>query len=538
MRGLMQHWPLVVPTILDHAKREHGDREIVTRPVESGMRRYTYRELHSRARRVAKMLQAYGVKAGDRIATLAWNTDRHVEIWYGVMGSGAICHTINPRLFADQIAYIINDAQDRMIFAEAAFVPLLQKLRAQLRSIERIVVLDAHQGPRDGSPELTGYEEWLATVDDGFEWVRMPEESAATLCYTSGTSGQPKGVLYSHRSNVLHALVVNQPDGFAIRACDVVLPVVPMFHANAWGLIYAAPMAGAKLVLPGPRLDGASVWELLDVERVTITAAVPTVWLSLLQYLDASGRKLPHLQRVLIGGSAVPRLIIERFERDFGVEVIHAWGMTEMSPVGSFGAPKTLDRDGDPEAYIRRKLKQGRAPYTVEMKLVNDAGEEMPRDGHAHGELMVRGPAVIAQYFGQQEPCTNCDGWFATGDVATIDASGYMQIVDRSKDVIKSGGEWISSIELENAAVGHADVAEAAVIGIPDEKWGERPLLLIVAKAGACPDPRSVLAYLSDKVPKWWLPDRVEVIQEIPHTATGKIRKDALREAFKRHPNP
>lgn len=533
MRGLMQHWPLIVPTILDHAKREHGEREIVTRPVESGMRRYTYGELHSRARRVAKMLQAYGVKAGDRIATLAWNTDRHMEIWYGVMGSGAICHTINPRLFADQVAYIINDAQDRMIFAEAAFVPLLQKLRAQLRSIERIVVLDTHQGPRDGSPELTGYEEWLATVDDDFEWVRMPEESAATLCYTSGTSGQPKGVLYSHRSNVLHALAVNQPDGFAIRACDVVLPVVPMFHANAWGLIYAAPMAGAKLVLPGPRLDGASVWELLDVERVTITAAVPTVWLGLLQYLDASGRKLPHLQRVLIGGSAVPRLIIERFERDFGVEVIHAWGMTEMSPVGSFGAPKTLDGDGDHEAYMRRKLKQGRAPYTVEMKLVNDAGEEMPRDGQARGELMVRGPAVAAQYFGQQKPCTNCDGWFATGDVATIDASGYMQIVDRSKDVIKSGGEWISSIELENAAVGHADVAEAAVIGIPDEKWGERPLLLIVAKAGACPDPRGVLAYLSDKVPKWWLPDRVEVIPEIPHTATGKIRKDALRAAFK-----
>jgi acyl-CoA synthetase (AMP-forming)/AMP-acid ligase II len=531
MHGLMQHWPLVIPTILDHAMREHGSREIATHSVEGVMRRYDYRELHSRARRVSKALQRCGASPGDRIGTLAWNTDRHMEIWYGVMGYGAVCHTINPRLFPDQIAYIVNHAQDRILFIDPPFVPLVEAMRPQLTSVERIVVLGERTGIRESQTNLSSYDEWLADVDDDFDWAAISEESAAALCYTSGTTGSPKGVLYSHRSSVLHALAINQADGFALRARDVLLPIVPMFHANAWGLVFAAPMAGAKLVMPGAKLDGASVWNLLDRERVSVTAAVPTVWLGLLQYLDESGRKLPHLRRVMIGGSAVPRMLVERFERDFAVEVIHAWGMTEMSPVGTFGTSKTeVSETG--EARMRRKLKQGRAPYTVEMKLVDEAGQELPRDGQARGVLMVRGPAIVGQYYGQDTPATGPDGWFATGDVATIDSEGYMQIVDRSKDVIKSGGEWISSIELENIAVGHPDIAEAAVIGMPHEKWGERPLLLVVVKVGAKFDPLSVLDFMRSKVARWWLPDRVEMIAEIPHTATGKIRKDALRQRF------
>jgi acyl-CoA synthetase (AMP-forming)/AMP-acid ligase II len=533
MRGLMQHWPLLIPAILEHAAIEHGQREIVTRSIEGAMRRCSYSQLRSRARRVAQALQRCGVKQGDRIGTLAWNTERHMEIWYGVMGIGAVCHTINPRLFPEQIAFIINHARDSVLFVDLPFVPMIETLRPQLTSVELIVVLgDRTTMPQAQGLELFSFEEWLADSDDSFEWIRVQEDTAASLCYTSGTTGSPKGVLYSHRSSVLHAMAINQADGFALRARDVLLPIVPMFHANAWGLVFAAPMAGAKLVFPGSKLDGASVWELLERERVTVTAAVPTVWLGLLQYLDETGLKLPHLQRVVIGGSAVPRVLVERFERDFNVEVVHAWGMTEMSPVGTFGTAKSGETQLD-DALIRQKLKQGRAPFTVEIKLVDEAGRELPRDGSTRGTVMVRGPAVVEQYFGEDQDALDLKGWFATGDVATIDHDGFMQIVDRSKDVIKSGGEWISSIELENVAVGHPGVAEAAVIGVAHEKWGERPLLLIVAKSGVNLDAQDVLAYMSGKVAKWCLPDRAEIIDSITHTATGKIRKETLRERFR-----
>jgi fatty-acyl-CoA synthase len=528
----MQNWPLVIPSILDHAMREHPDRAIVTRAVEGGLRRCDYRTLHARARRVANALQGCGIRSGDRIATLAWNTDRHMEIWYGVMGLGAVCHTVNPRLFPEQIAYIINHAGDRLIFTDTTFLPLIEKLRPHLPTVESIIVLCDRSDLPDTALNVHAYEDWLADVNDAFTWASFSEESPAGLCYTSGTTGSPKGVLYSHRSNVLHALAMNHADGLAIRSRDVVMPIVPMFHANAWALVFIAPMAGAQLVLPGAALDGASLWELLEKERVTVAAAVPTLWLGLMQHLDATGAKLPHLDRVVIGGSAVPRMLVERFERDYQVEVIHAWGMTEMSPIGTFCTPKWQDWSADPEERMRRKLKQGRAPYTVEMKVVDDSGIELPRDGVARGNLLVRGPAIVERYHRSEIRACDEAGWFATGDVATVDPEGYMQIVDRSKDVIKSGGEWISSIELENAAVGHPDVAEAAVIGIPHEKWGERPLLIVVPKPGMPLDPSSILDYLADKVAKWWLPERVELVAEIPHTASGKIQKQQLRERF------
>ncbi|HEY3786052.1 MAG TPA: long-chain fatty acid--CoA ligase [Steroidobacteraceae bacterium] len=533
MNGLMQHWPLTTTTILEHAKREHGGREVVTRSIEGDIRRYGYADLHRRALQVARALAASGVARGDRVATLAWNTDRHMEIWYGVMGSGAVCHTINPRLPLEQIAYIISHAADRILFVEAGFLPLLAPLRTKWGNLQEIIVLTAAPEECPLSPRPLAYEQWLASSATGAaEWPALPEETAATLCYTSGTTGHPKGVLYSHRSNVLHAMAINMADGFGFRTRDVVLPIVPMFHANAWGTIFAAPIAGAKLVLPGCRLDGASLWELLELERVTVTAAVPTVWLGLLRYLDESGRKLPHLERVLIGGSAVPRIMVERFERDFDVEVIHAWGMTELSPVGTFGTSKSAYREKDEEVYMGRKLKQGRVPYTVELKVVDEAGTELPRDGAAQGELKARGPAIVGQYYGEAQEATDAQGWFATGDVATIDPEGYMQIVDRSKDVIKSGGEWISSISLENTALGCPQVAEAAVIAIPHEKWGERPLLLVVAKPGGHLDPQTVLAYMKERVAKWWVPDRVQLVSEIPHSGTGKIRKDLLRRWY------
>ncbi|HZO24099.1 MAG TPA: long-chain-fatty-acid--CoA ligase, partial [Steroidobacteraceae bacterium] len=434
-----------------------------------------------------------------------------------------------------QITYIIDHAQDSVLFMEAAFLPLLAPLRTKLASLRQIILLSDSADAAALLPEALFYEPWLAQGGgERFEWPAVAEETAATLCYTSGTTGHPKGVVYSHRSNVLHALAINAADGFGLRTRDVMMPIVPMFHANAWGTIFAAPMAGAKLVLPGCRLDGAALWQLLEEERVTVTAAVPTVWLGLLKYLDETGRNLPHLQRVLIGGAAVPRMMLERFERDFGVEVIHAWGMTEMSPVGTFGTLKSADREKDEEVYIRRKLKQGRIPYTVELKVVDAAGAELPRDGQARGELKARGPAIVSRYFGEADAATDAQGWFATGDVATIDAEGYVQIVDRAKDVIKSGGEWISSIELENTAMGHPQVAEAAVIAVPDEKWGERPLLLVLPKSGERLDPQSVLAHLQGRVAKWWIPERVQIVAEIPHSGTGKIRKDLLRERFGR----
>ncbi len=540
MKGSMQDWPLLVPKILDHAALYHGEREMVTRSIEGPLRRTTYADLHHRARQVAKALDRMGVRKGDRIATLAWNTDRHMEAWYGIMGAGAVCHTLNPRLFPEQIVYIANHAEDRIILTDTTFVPILEGIADQLSSVESVIVMtDATHMPETKLDNVLCYEEWVGAEDAEYDWVAVDEDDACGLCYTSGTTGNPKGVLYSHRSNVLHAMTVNAGDGFGLRTLDNVLPVVPMFHANAWALAFAAPMAGAKLVMPGAKMDGASIYELLENEQVSFTAAVPTVWLMLLQYLESENKKLSTLRRVAIGGSACPRSMIEKFEKNYGVEVMHAWGMTEMSPLGTLGSLKAGMERLDDEGRMRIKLKQGRPPFGVEMKITDDEGRELPRDGVAFGHLKVRGPAVARAYFkGEGGEILDADGWFDTGDVSTIDPLGFMQITDRAKDVIKSGGEWISSIDLENAAVGHPDVAEAAVIGVAHPKWDERPLLIVVRKEGRSVDRDELLAFLADKVAKWWLPDDVVFVDAIPHTATGKIQKLALREQFKDHELP
>lgn len=536
MLGLMQDWPLLLHRIIDHAAIQHGGREVVSRAVEDGsLRRTTYGRVRQRALQAAKRLEREGVKAGDRIATLAWNSDRHLELWYGVSGIGAITHTVNPRLFPEQIAWIIDHAGDRMLFLDMTFVKLVEQMQDKLPSVARFVVLtDAIHMPDTTLRGAIAYEEWLAEADDDFAWASFDENTAAGLCYTSGTTGGPKGVLYSHRSNVLHALACAAPDYLALSSRDTVLPVVPLFHANSWSLAYSAPMTGAKLVMPGARLDGPSLLELLEGEGVTLTAAVPTVWLGLLHHLEATGAPLTSLKRVVIGGSACPRAMTEAFERDYGVTVSHAWGMTEMSPIGSFCSVKPAYADLEGDALYDLKVKQGHPPFTVEFRLTDDAGKEMPWDGRTFGRLKVRGPAVSKAYFRREdEEILNEQGFFDTGDVGTIDEHGYFQVTDRTKDVIKSGGEWISSIDLENLAVGHPDVAEAAVIGVAHPKWDERPLLVIVPKPGKTPGRDEMLAFMTGKIAKWWLPDDVVLIEAIPHTATGKIQKTALREMFK-----
>jgi len=534
MLGLMQDYPLLTHTILDHAALNHGEREQVTRSVEGPVRRTTLAEIRTRALKVAKALENEGVARGDRIATMAWNTDRHLETWFGIMGNGAICHTLNPRLFADQLDYIVNHAEDDIMFVDLTFIPIVEALKDRFGTVRKYIVLtDSDNMPDTSLPNAVAYEDWIGAVDDDFSWGHFDENTAAALCYTSGTTGNPKGVLYSHRSNVLHGLTVNQPDVFGLTSEDIIMAIVPMFHANAWALTYAAPAAGAKLVMPGAGMDGKSIYELLEDEKVTATAAVPTVWLGLLQYLDQTGKKLPYLQKVVVGGAACPPMMIRRFENDFDVEVIHGWGMTEMSPVGTTGKLKHATMGLDREAKLKLKEKQGRTPYLVEMKIVDDGGNDLPRDGKVFGHLLVRGPAVSKGYFKLDEDILTGDGWFDTGDIATIDPLGFMQITDRDKDVIKSGGEWISSIEIENEAVGCPGVAEAAVIGLAHPKWSERPLLIIIREAGSNIDREGVLAYLDGKIAKWWMPDDVVFVDEIPHTATGKIQKMQLREQFK-----
>ncbi|MGO4407232.1 long-chain-fatty-acid--CoA ligase [Bosea sp. RAF48] len=536
MLGLMQDWSLLLHRIIDHAAIQHGTREVVSRAVEDGtLRRRTYAEIRGRALRVAKRLQREGVKLGDRVATLAWNSDRHLELWYGISGIGAITHTVNPRLFPEQIAWIINHAEDRLLFLDLTFVPMIEQLQEKLPSIERYIVLsDAAHMQKCGLKGAVSYEDWLAEADEDFAWGVFDENTAAGLCYTSGTTGGPKGVLYSHRSNVLHALACAAPDYMGLSSRDTVMPVVPLFHANSWSLAYSAPMTGAKLVMPGAKLDGPSLHELLEGEGVTMTAAVPTVWLGLLQHLEATGGKLSTLKRVVIGGSACPRAMTEAFERKYGVTVAHAWGMTEMSPLGSFCSMKPVYQQLEGEALYDLKVKQGHPPFTVEFRLTDDAGRDLPWDGKTFGRLKVRGPAVAGAYYRREdEDILDDHGFFDTGDVATIDPAGYMQVTDRSKDVIKSGGEWISSIDLENLAVGHPDVAEAAVIGVAHPKWDERPLLVIVPKPGRRPGKEEMLAFMSGKIAKWWLPDDVVLVEAVPHTATGKIQKTALREMFK-----
>jgi 3-(methylthio)propionyl---CoA ligase len=534
MLGLMQDWPLLCHRVIDHAATHHANRTVVSRSVEGPVHTTNYAEIRARALKLAQRLERDGIRLGDRVATLAWNTWRHLEAWYGIMGIGAIYHTVNPRLFAEQIVWIINHAEDRIVLTDLTFVPLLEKLADKLPTVERYIVLtDAAHMPQTALRNAVAYETWIAEADGDFAWKSFDENTAAGMCYTSGTTGNPKGVVYSHRSNILLALTANEPDAFGLSSRDIVMPVVPLFHANGWSIAFSAPIAGTGLVMPGMKLDGASIHEMLTTYKVSCTAAVPTIWLMLLQHLEATGGKLPYLKRVVIGGSACPRAMSQKFEDVYGVQVIHAWGMTEMSPLGSLCTlkPEYASLAGD--AKLDVLMKQGHPPFMIEMKIEDDAGRQLPWDGKSSGRLMVRGPTVARAYYKDDADILDDEGFFDTGDVATMDPYGYMQVTDRSKDVIKSGGEWISSIDLENLAVGHPKVAEAAVIGVRHPKWAERPLLVLVMKKGESIGKDDILDYMRGKVANWWMPDDVVFVDEIPHTATGKIQKTALRERFK-----
>ena len=538
MRGLMQEHALLIPSLIEHAVASHPDAEIVSRTVEGPIHRCTWRDIHRRSKQVANALAALGVQRGDRVATLAWNGYRHMELYFGVSGMGAVLHTVNPRLFPEQLEYIINHAEDTVLFFDLSFVALVEKLAPRLKHVRAFVVMsDRARMPDCGIPGLLCYENLLASQSDTHAWAQLEENAAASLCYTSGTTGMPKGVLYSHRSTVLHALGACTVDSLGLSRNETALLIVPMFHVNAWSMPYAAAISGAKLVLPGPALDGASVWQLLRDEQVTLALGVPTVWMMLLQHV-ASGGLQPQqelaLRRVVIGGAAAPRSMAEAFERDFGAFAVHAWGMTETSPVGTVCNLLPKHQRLPLEQRLDVQARQGRAVFGVGLKITDDTGRRLPHDGKAAGNLKIRGPWVARAYYRDEGgPILDEEGYFDTGDVATIDSDGYMQVTDRSKDVIKSGGEWISSIALENAAMGHPAVAEAAVIGIAHPKWQERPLLLVVTRAGQALDREEMLRFLAGRVAKWWLPDDVVFVPELAHTATGKLHKAALREQFR-----
>jgi fatty-acyl-CoA synthase len=540
MLGLMQDWPLTVDKILDHAAEWHGAREVVSRSVEGPIERTTWAEIRDRAKRLSNALLEMGIGEGDRVATLAWNSARHIEAWYAIMGIGAVCHTLNPRLFADQLCYIINHAHDRIIFTDLTFLPILAQNRDKMPSVERFIVLtdDGHMTdiPLKGALSSEGL---IAGHDGDCRWGGFDENTACGLCYTSGTTGHPKGVLYSHRSNYLHTLTTLQSDLMGLSVRDTVLAVVPMFHANAWGLTFSCPAVGAKLVMPGPKMDGASIHELLETEKVTFSAAVPTVWQMLLAHLRETRGTISTLKRVVIGGSAVPEAIVRAFHDDYGVDVVHAWGMTETSPLGTMSTPTPEVAALPYDEQIAFKLKQGRPPLGAQLKLTDDEGRPRPRDGVSFGRLKIRGPYIAGSYFkGDGGEILDEEGFFDTGDVATIDAAGYMQITDRAKDVIKSGGEWISSIEIENIAAGHPKALMAAVIGVPHPKWDERPLLLVKLREGERADKAEILSFLEGKIAKWWMPDDVVFVEEIPLGATGKIDKKLIRQRFESYRLP
>ncbi|MDR3379328.1 3-(methylthio)propionyl-CoA ligase [Cupriavidus basilensis] len=532
LMGQMMSEPLLISSIIKHAARHYGGTEIVSRRTEGDLHRYTYRDCELRARKLAQAIAALGVQSGDRVGTLAWNGYRHLEIYYGVSGSGAVCHTVNPRLFPEQVAYIINHAEDQYVFFDATFLPLVEGVAAHCPGVKGWVMMsDRSHMPAQAKVPLLCYEDLIDAQDGNYTWPQFDENTASSLCYTSGTTGNPKGALYSHRSTVLHSYASALPDALGCSARDVILPVVPMFHVNAWGLPYSVPLVGAKLVLPGAKLDGASVYELFEQEKVTFSAGVPTVWLGLLQHVQANNLRFSTFNRTVIGGSAAPPAMI-RALKALGVETIHAWGMTEMSPLGT--SCKLLARHNDLPEDEQQKIqeKQGRVIYGVDMKIVDGDGNELPWDGKAFGDLHVRGPWVIEHYY-RNDASPLVDGWFPTGDVATIDPDGYMQITDRSKDVIKSGGEWISSIDIENVAAAHPAVHMAACISCYHPKWDERPLLVVMKKPGAEVTREELLKYFEGKVAKWWIPDDVAFVTEIPLTATGKMQKLKLREQFK-----
>jgi fatty-acyl-CoA synthase len=537
MHGLMMNVPLLISSLLRHADRNHGDTEIVSRRLEGDIHRYTYRDCHARTRRLANALTRLKIAPGDRVATLAWNGYRHLELYYAISGMGSVIHTINPRLFADQVVYIVNHADDQVVFFDIGFAPLVEKLAPLCKGVKCWVAMTGREHlPKIQAANVLCYEDLLAAENDVYAWPDFDENTAAGLCYTSGTTGNPKGVVYSHRSSVLHAYAVCLPDVMDLSSRSVMLPVVPMFHVNAWGVPYAAPLVGAKIVFPGAGMDGASLHELFEKEGVNCTAGVPTVWLNLLNHMKQNNLKFSTLKTTVIGGSAAPPAMIRMFEEEYGVKVLHAWGMTEMSPLGTLNRPKLKHHSLSAQEQFNLSLKQGRCIYGVDMKIVGADGKEQPRDGKAFGDLMVRGPWILNEYYrGEGNPLVGDEsghGWFPTGDVATLDPDGYMQITDRSKDVIKSGGEWISSIDLENIAIGHPAVAEAAVIGVHHPKWDERPLLLIVCKPGVKTTREDMLKFYEGKIAKWWMPDDVVIVEQLPHTATGKLSKLTLRQQY------
>jgi 3-(methylthio)propionyl---CoA ligase len=544
MLGLMQNQPLLISSLIEFAERHHSDGEIVSRRVEGDLHRYTYKDLAARSRQVANALDGLKIGFSDRVATLAWNGYRHMEIYFGVSGSGRVLHTLNPRLHPDQVVWIANHAEDQVLCFDASFLPIVQAVHTRCTTIKHYVMLcDADKLPQDtGIPNLISYEAWIGAQSSNYNWPVFDENSASSMCYTSGTTGNPKAALYSHRSTVLHAYAAALPDVMNLSARDSVLPVVPMFHVNAWGIPYSAALTGCKLVFPGPALDGKSVYDLLESEKVTFAAGVPTVWQMLLGHMQANGLRFSTLKRTVIGGSACPPAMINAFNDVYGVDVLHAWGMTEMSPLGTLCTLKNKHLLLSKEEQMKIRLKQGRAIYGMDMKIVDEAGKELPHDGKAFGDLLVKGPWIVAEYFKQnEEPSPKIplvDGWFPTGDVATIDPDGYMQITDRSKDVIKSGGEWISSIDIENIAVAHPAVAMAACIGVYHPKWDERPIIAVVKKPGADVSREALLAFYEGKTAKWQVPDDVVFVDAIPIGATGKMLKTKLRETLKDYKLP
>ena len=540
MLGQMMQQPLLISSLLVHAERHHGEQEIVSRRVEGDIHRETFRELAARSRRLANALAGLGVKPGDRVATLAWNGYRHMEAYYAVSGSGAVLHTLNPRLHPDQVVYIADHAEDTVLFFDLTFLPLIEAVASRVKTIKTFVAMTdrAHMPASSKVAGLLCYEELIEGASDEYDWPSFDENSASSLCYTSGTTGNPKGALYSHRSTVLHTYAAALPDALNCSARDTILPVVPMFHVNAWSLPYVACMVGAKLVFPGAGLDGKSLYELFESEKVTVSAGVPTVWQGLLAYVEANKLKFSTMTRTVIGGSACPPAMIRAFNEQYGVHVLHAWGMTEMSPLGTACTFKARHMALTQDERYAVMAKQGRAIYGVDMKIVGDDGKELPWDGEASGELLVRGPWIISSYFKGEGGDPLVDGWFPTGDVAKIDADGFMQITDRSKDVIKSGGEWIGSIDIENIAMAHPKVAMAACIAAFHPKWDERPLLVVVKKPGAELTRDELLAFYDGKIAKWWTPDDVVFVDAIPLGATGKMQKNKLREQLKDHKLP
>lgn len=537
LAGLMQDVPLLISSLIEHAALNHPRQEVVARQVDGSIFRYTYIEAAARARRLARALGELGVGEGDRVATLAWNTHRHFECFYGISGMGAVCHTVNPRLFKDQIRFIINHAEDGILLIDADFAPMIAAMLPDLPAVRQVIILGHSADGLDtaGLDDLLYYEDLLAGTEDDFDWPVLDERSASSLCYTSGTTANPKGVLYSHRSTLIHALAASGVDNLALGASDVIMPVAPLYHANAWSLPYSAPMVGAKLVLPGRHLDAASLLELIREEGVTTSCGVPTVWTLMLEHLDKVGGDLSALDRIYVGGTALPASIQDRFADQYNVRAVHLWGMTETSPIGTIARETPEIMALDHEARRAQLQKQGRLPFGVEMKTVGPDGTCLPRDGKSSGDIWIRGPWIANGYFGEDEDSLDDEGWFPTGDVGHLDAYGFMQITDRTKDVIKSGGEWISSVEIENIVVAHPKVSLAAVVGVSHPKWDERPILCVTPVGDDWPEKAELLEFLTGRIAKWWLPDDVIVLDEMPMTATGKIRKADLRRRFRDH---